>query len=91
MKIELTKKQYKTLLTIMYCGEWMLNSYKNKDDIISKKTEDLEQNIFSFAKDAGLERWIEYDIPMGKYFPTADMEDELHKYIDLYNLRQKTL
>jgi hypothetical protein len=89
MKIELTKEHYRTLLTIMYCGEWMLNSYKKNDDSISKETDDLEQNIFSFAKNAGLERWIEYDSELGKYFPTADMEDELHKFIDIYNLKQK--
>jgi hypothetical protein len=89
MKIELTKEEYKTLLTITYCGEWMLNSHKIKVDSISKRTESLEQNIFSFAKDAGLGKWIEFDTEMKKYFPTADMEDELHKFIDLYNLRQK--
>ncbi|WP_372756271.1 hypothetical protein [Mariniflexile sp.] len=91
MKIEFTKEEYKTLLTIVYCGECMLNSHKIKDDSLSKKTESLEQNIFSFAKDAGLEKWIEFDTEMKKYFPTADMEDELHKFIDLYNLRQKKI
>jgi len=91
MKIELTKEEYKTLLTIAYCGEWMLNSHKTKDDSISKKSENLEQKIFSFAKDAGLEKWIEFDTEMGEYFPTADMEDELQKFIDLYNLRQKKI
>jgi len=42
MKIELTKEEYKTLLTIVYSGEWMLNSHKIKDDSISKRTEGLE-------------------------------------------------
>ncbi len=89
MKIELTKEEYKTLLTLSYCGEWILNSHKTKVDTISKKSEVLEQKIFSFAKDAGLEKWIEYDSEMGQYFPTSDMEDELHKFIDQYDLRQK--
>lgn len=89
MNIELTKEQYKTLLTIMYCGEWIINSHKTSDDKTSKKTEDLEQIIFSFAKQAGLEKWIEYDKDLKKYFPTADMEDKLHSYIDNYNLRQR--
>lgn len=59
------------------------------DDEISKQTDDIEQNIFSFAKDSGLEKWIEYDSEMGKYFPTAKMEDELHIFIDIFNLKQK--
>ncbi len=88
LKIEGTKEHYKSLIT-KYCGEWMLNSYKKKGDIISKRTDDLEESIFSFTKDAGLERWIEYDTEIGKYFPTA--ENELHKFVDLYSLRQKTL
>ena len=33
MNIELSKEQYKTLLKMLYCGEWMLNSYKIKDKI----------------------------------------------------------
>lgn len=89
MKIELTKEQYKTLLTVMYCGEWMLNSYKTEDDKMLKETDEVEQIIFSFAKDAGLERWIEFDDEMSKYFPTVEMEDRLQMFIDKYNDRQK--
>jgi hypothetical protein len=89
MKIEFNKNQYKTLLTMMYCGEWMLNSHKTDDDIISKESEDLEQLIFSYAKDFGFKEWIEYDVDLKKFFPTADMEDDLHINIDKYNKRQK--
>ena len=89
MKIEMNQNQYKTLLTLMYCGEWVLNSHKTGNDRISDETENLEQLIFSFAKEAGLEEWIEYDKEMKKYFPTADMEDEVHIHIDNYNKRQK--
>ncbi len=89
MKIELNKNQYKTLLTVMYCGEWVLNCHKIKDDKLSKETDDLEQLIFAFAKEDGLEKWIEYDDEMEKYFPTADMEDKIHVHIDKYNNKQK--
>jgi len=91
MKIELTKNQYKTLLTLMYCGEWVVNSHKTSVDKLSKSTDDLEQLVFSFAKENGLEKWIEYDESMKMYFPTADMEDEIHIHIDKYDkkLRQR--
>jgi len=88
MKIELSKDQLKTLLTIMYCGEWMLNSYKTRDDRMSQETHKLEQYIFSIAKETGFEKWIEYDEDMDEYFPTADMEDDLHIFVDKYNERQ---
>lgn len=89
MKIELNKKQYKTLLTVMYCGEWVLNSHKTGNDKLSKETVDLEQLIFSFAKEAGLGDWIEYYADMEKYYPTAEMEAKNHGYITKYNIRQK--
>ena len=71
----------------MYCGEWVLNSKKTNLDKQQKATEELEQVIFSFAKDAGLEKWIEYDEQFKRYFLTADMEDDNHIYIDKYNKR----
>jgi hypothetical protein len=91
MNIEITRDQYQTLLKLMYCGEWVLNSYKTTTDKVYKETDEFEQYIFSFAKGFKLEKWIEYDDSLKKYFPTAQMEDDLHKYIDKYNQRQKKL
>jgi len=91
MKIELTKKQYKALVTMLYCGDWLLNSYKSTDDKVQKETEEVEQLIYSFAKEAGLEKWFEYDKDMDTYFPTADMDDDMFDFIDTYNNRQLDL
>ena len=91
MEISLTKAQYKTLLTLVYCGEWVLNSYKTREDRVQKETDKFEQYIFSLAKENGLEKWIEYDEDLRKYFPTALMEENLHKHIDKYNKRQLEL
>lgn len=88
MNIELTKKEYQTLLTMLYCGEWVLNSYKTKEDKIHKETDEIEQFIFSMAKKYGLEKWVEYDESLSKYFPTALMESKLHEFIDKYNQKQ---
>ncbi len=90
MKIELNKSQYKTLLTIMYCGEWVLNCHKTDKDKLFEESDDLEQVIFQSAKEAGLEKWIEYDDELKKYFPTAEMEDEIHVHIDKYNKRRRS-
>ncbi len=89
MNIELTKKQYRTLLTMLYCGEWVLNSFKTKEDKIYKETDEIEQYIFSLAKKYGFGEWIEYDESLDKYFPTALMESDLHQFIDKYKQKQK--
>ena len=89
MNIELNKQQYKTLLTIMYCGEWVLNSHKVEHDKIYRDSEELEQVIFSFAKEAGLEKWIEYDEDTKTYMPTSKMEEEVHIHLEMYDLGQE--
>ncbi len=87
--MNLNKSQYKTLLMMMYCGEFVINGHNTKKDIIQFETENLEQYIFSFAKEYGFEKFIEYDKNLKMYFPTADMEDEFHGFIDRYDLNQK--
>ena len=91
MNIEFTKDQYVTLLKLIYCGEWVLNSYKTRNDKEYLETDKFEQFIFSFAKEFKLEKWVEYDQELKKYFPTASMEDAFHKHIDKYNQQQKKL
>jgi hypothetical protein len=89
MNIELTKDQYEILLKLMYCGEWVLNSHKTSEDKAYKETDKFEQHIFSYAKEFKMDKLIEYDNEEKKYYPTALMEDNIHKYIDMYNARQR--
>ena len=91
MNIELKKEQYLTLLKIMYCGEWVLNSYKTKEDKIYKESDELEQIIFSFAKELKLEKWIDYDESVEKYFPTILLEETGSMFLDKYIEKQRRL
>jgi hypothetical protein len=86
--MNLNKNQYKILLMMMYCGEWVINSHKIKKDKIQSETESLEQYIFSFAKEYGFDKFIEYDEDLKTFFPTADMEEKFHGFIDKYDLKQ---
>ena len=87
--MNISKSQYKSLLMIAYCGEWVINSHKTKVDKIQSETESAEQYIFSFAKEFGFENLIEYDEDLKMYFPTAEMEENFHGLIDNYDLKQK--
>ena len=91
MNIELSKQQYKTFLTILYCGEWMLNSYKIKEDKIYKETQELEQYFYSLAKENGLEKWVDRNEKTGRYTPSLKMEEDVGVFIEKYNKRQKDL
>jgi superfamily II DNA helicase RecQ len=83
VQISLTKEQYKTLVEMINCGEWMINA--TRTDRI-KKYEKLEQYIYSFTKEAGLQDCIDYDDELKMFFPTKEFEEtSLHPFHDEYD------
>lgn len=89
MEIKLTKEQYKNLIKLVYLGNWMVNAIRsgNKEDPQIEKYNEIEQYIFSFAKDFGLEKYVEYVEEFKEFFPTREFEDdpEIEKYINDYD------
>lgn len=86
MEIKLTKEQYENLIKLVYLGNWMINAIRLKDERI-KKYDEIEQYIFSFAKEAGLENYIEFDKKYNQFFPTREFEEnpEMEQYRQDYN------
>uniref|UniRef100_UPI0032176072 hypothetical protein n=1 Tax=uncultured Draconibacterium sp. TaxID=1573823 RepID=UPI0032176072 len=82
INISFTKAQYKTLLKLIYLGEWVHESHQDAE---SKDVVEVEQLIFSKTKEAGTEKMIEYAPDMKKYFPTRDMEEIIHLLVDEYD------
>jgi ABC-type Fe3+ transport system substrate-binding protein len=85
MKINFTKKQYEDLVKLVYLGTWMINAHRT-DDLV-EKYEDLEQYLLSFYKDFDMEKYIEFDKKLNKFFPTGEFEEDtdVEQYIDEYN------
>lgn len=83
MKIFFTKKQYEALIKLAYLGDWMANSCKtgNERDM---EIEEVEQYIYSFAKDFGTENMLEHG-ERGTIYPTTAFEEKLDTYIDEYD------
>ena len=61
-KINLTKKEYRALLDMIAISDWIMHAQsegpKDRDD--TKDYTDLEQKIYSLAKDFGYDDLIEY-------------------------------
>lgn len=75
MKIEFNKEQFESLMNLVYLGNWIANANRTDDRI--EKYENIESYIFSFAKDFGLEKYIDdEDAKDGKFFPTRFFEEE---------------
>lgn len=85
MKINFTKKQYRLLLDIVFAGDNIINGFKIPSEHI-EEYEKLQQHIYSFAKDFGLENLIEYDSEYDMFFETREFEDsEINEIIDQYD------
>jgi hypothetical protein len=78
MKLEMTKNQFKTLIELVYLGNWLANSHREEGEI--KKYNDLEKEIFSMTKKFGLSQFTDEE-----GYPTADFEDTVGELIEEYD------
>lgn len=83
MKIFFTKKQYEALMKMAYLGSWLANACKTGADR-DMEIENIEEYIFSFARDFGMEAHVDPD-EKGKVYPTREFEEMMSEYIDDYN------
>jgi len=55
MKINITKKEYRLLLDILYLGDWMLTAHDDQETPEKEKYQDVIQKFYSYAKDSSLD------------------------------------
>ncbi|PPA71853.1 hypothetical protein C4B60_00290 [Jeotgalibacillus proteolyticus] len=84
INIEVTKEQYKKILQAFYLGDLVLHSMKETPEETDAEFTAAEQLLFSYAKEAGLDDYIEYDEEFKEYFPTPLMEQEFDQGIRTY-------
>ena len=69
MQIELSKKEFRSLLDLVYIGNWVLNSTRGNDRF--QVYDDLETKLFSLCRDNGMkvlvEEWEGVDVPSRAY------------------------
>lgn len=83
MQITFTKEQYETLIKLAYLGELMVNSIRSEDTM--SEFDEMLTYLLSFAKDAGHDRYVQFDEDMKGYIPSEKLEEELHEYVEDYN------
>lgn len=69
MQIELSKKEFRSLLDLVYIGNWVLNSTRGNDRF--QVYDNLESKLFSLCRDNGMkvlvEEWEGMDVPSRAY------------------------
>ena len=87
MKINITKKEYEKLIELIDIGMWVITSHDLRDKPENAPYNELEEKIFSLAKEFECEDKIIYDKNLDRHFQTQDfeMESAHRKFIDDYN------
>ena len=81
MKIELTERQYRYLLDLVYIGNWVLNSTREDDRI--KEYDQVESLIFSHCLRLGMKKLVE--LYQGELIPSrAFANGGIHEAIENY-------
>jgi hypothetical protein len=85
MKIELTKEQYRKLIELLFLSHWLINSHRTgaKGDEMKTDYDELEQHVFSYAKDFQLGQLVMEE--EGEYFTTMKLEENLMPLIEEYD------
>lgn len=83
MQIELTEKQYRRLLDMVYIGNWVLNSARGEDRF--GDYDEVESLLFSKAGEAGMkslaERWNGETVP-SRSFVSGGIHEAIACYED---------
>ncbi len=81
MQLELTPKQYRRLLDLVYIGNWVLNATRGEDRFADY--DEVESLLFSKAGQVGMESLVE--VSQGEIIPSrAFAEGGIHEAIMEY-------
>ena len=83
MQIELTKKEFRRLLDMVYIGNWILNSTRGDDRIADY--DEVESKLFGLCRKEGMkslvEKWEGEDVP-SRAFSDGGIHEAIMVYED---------
>lgn len=83
MNIELTEKQYRRLLDLVYIGNWVLNSTRGDDRI--REYDEVETLVFSHCLTHGMSKLVELyqnELIPSRAFAEGGIHEAIMKYED---------
>ena len=83
MKIELSKKEFRRLLDMVYIGNWVLNSTRGADRF--EDYDEVESKLFGLCRTEGMstlvEKWEGQDVP-SRAFADGGIHEAIMDYED---------
>ena len=84
MNIELTPRQFRYLLDLVYIGNWVLNSTREEDRI--KEYDQVESQIFSYCLQHKMSKLVELyqgELIPSRLFADGGIHDAIEHYEDI--------
>ena len=78
MKIDFTAEQFELLMKGLYLGNWLVRS--TEEESSDTELDGIEAYILSFAKDFGLERYVDFDEEEKRYYPSKKSSRKTRKW-----------
>lgn len=75
MKLELTRRDYRSLLTVLEIADWVLHAYKLEEPRETAPIRALEQKVLALAEEAGCGELVEYDAAERRYWPSREFDE----------------
>jgi len=88
IQIELTKDQHLNLMNLTRIGMWVATAYNENGDGSVPHFNEVQQLIYSHAKEAGFDNLIEKDEKTNEFWETREYDDsdeQFMQYIDEYD------
>ena len=84
MQIDLSKKEFRRLLDMVYIGNWILNSTRGDDRFADY--DDLESKLFALCREQGMDTLVERyegtDVP-SRAFSDGGIHEAIEQYEDV--------
>lgn len=84
MEIQLSRKQFETLIKSVYLGDWMVNAIRAPGSYVPE-FEELEQYLLSLTHESDLRDMVEFNPTLSQFFLKEECHEKLQPFIDEYD------
>ena len=86
MNINFTKKEYRSLIELLYMADWLVNAHTADESEHPQHYAELIQKVYSHAKEMDCDDYITYEKTVDGYCETLMMDEEspCREYIERF-------
>jgi transcriptional regulator with AAA-type ATPase domain len=75
MKLDLSRRDYRSLLTVLEIADWVLHAFRTEEPQETAPLRVLEQKVLALAEEFGCGELVEYDAIEQRYWLTRDYDE----------------